>query len=133
MEYARTGNHISFYSCLKNKYQYLTKPSRFGSLVAHPDLDDMGRSQVRVRVIPKTLIMVLSAPQPVLVIMSLSKGNALALKMRSSYLTQWIYRQSWYNSKSWLSDKMKRYKNYGPLSVMMSAHSNHILSLSLKV
>ena len=34
------------------------------------------------------LLMVLTAPQPVLDIMSLSKGNALAIKR-------------WYNSKSW--------------------------------
>ena len=40
----------------------------------------MGRSRVRVRVIPKTLKMVLTAPHSVLVIMSLSKGNVLAIK-----------------------------------------------------
>ena len=39
----------------------------------------MGRSRGRVRVIPKTLRMVLTAPQPVLVILSLSNGNALAI------------------------------------------------------
>ena len=37
-------------------------------------------SQVRVWVIPKTLKMVITDPQPVLVIMSLSKGNGLAIK-----------------------------------------------------
>ena len=40
----------------------------------------MGRSRVRVSVIPKTLRMVLTAPQPVLVTMSLSKGNALTIE-----------------------------------------------------
>ena len=57
---------------------------------------------------------VLTAPQPVLVIMSLTKGNALALKRCSSYLIQWTSRQRWYNSKSWLSDEIKGYKTYGP-------------------
>ena len=53
------------------------KPSKFGSVVAHPDLD--GEVSVRVRVIPNTLEMVLTAPhKSVLVIMSLSKGNSLA-------------------------------------------------------
>ena len=68
----------------------------------------MGRSRVWVRVIPKTLKMVLTAPQPVLVIMSLIEGNALAIKRR---------RQRWYNSKSWLSYKMKGYKTYKLLSI----------------
>ena len=54
----------------------------------------------------------LTAPQPVLVIMSLSKENALAIKRRSLYLIQWTSRKRWYNSKSWLSDKIKGYKNY---------------------
>ena len=54
----------------------------------------MGRSHIRLRVTPKTLEMVLNAPQPVLVIMSLS----------CLYLIQWISRQRRYNSKSWLSD-----------------------------
>jgi hypothetical protein len=53
-------------------------PSGFGSVVAYADLD--GEVRVRVRVIPKTLKMVLTAPQPVLVIMSLSKRNTLAIK-----------------------------------------------------
>ena len=39
------------------------KPSRFGSVVAHTELDgNSGRSWVRLRVIPKTLKIVLSAP-----------------------------------------------------------------------
>ena len=70
----------------------------------------MGRSRVRVRVIPKFLEMVLTAPQPVLVILSLSKGNAL-------YLIQWTSRQRWYNSKTWMSDKIKGHKTYGPFKV----------------
>ena len=56
------------------------------------------RSRVRVRVITKTLKMVLTgAPQPVVVKMSFSKGNALAVKRHSSYLIQWSSRQRWYN------------------------------------
>ena len=38
------------------------------------------RSRVRVWVIPTTLKMVLTAPEPVLVILSVSKGNALAIE-----------------------------------------------------
>ena len=49
----------------------LIKPSRFGSVVVHLDLD--GEVSGSRWVIPKTLRMVLTAPQPVLVIMSLSK------------------------------------------------------------
>ena len=60
----------------------------------------MGRSRVRVQFIPMTLKMVLTAPQPEMVMMSLSIGNALAIKRRSSYLIQWSFRQRWYNSKS---------------------------------
>ena len=63
----------------------------------------------------KDLKMVLTALQPVLVIMSLSIVNALAIKRRSSYLIQWTSRQRWFNSKRWLSDKIKGYKTYGPL------------------
>ena len=47
------------------------QPSRFGSVVARLDLDR------EVWVIPKTLKRVLT--QPVMVIISLSKGNALAI------------------------------------------------------
>ena len=53
-------------------------------------------------------IVVLTAPQPVLVIMSLRKGNVLAIKRRSSYLIQWTSKQRWYYSKSWLSYKIKK-------------------------
>ena len=42
----------------------------------------------------------LTAPQPVLVIISLSKGNALAIIRCSSCLIQWTSRQRLYNSKS---------------------------------
>jgi hypothetical protein len=95
----------------------------------------MGRSQVRVQVISLTLKMVLTAPQPVLVIMSLSKGNALAIKRRSSFLIQWTSRQRWYNSKGWLSDKIKKgirltdlYKCLAfDMPLMMSAHLYLIL------
>ena len=57
--------HFSYNNC---------KPSKFGSEVAHLDLDgevsglSPGHNQ------DKTLKMVLTAPQPVLVIMSLIKG-----------------------------------------------------------
>ena len=59
---------------------YVQKPSRFGSVVAHPDLDGevAGSSPGHT----KDFKMVLTAPQPVLVIMSLSKGNASAIKRR---------------------------------------------------
>jgi hypothetical protein len=40
----------------------------------------MWGTQVRVQVIQKTLKMVLIAPYPVLVIISLRKGNVLAIK-----------------------------------------------------
>ena len=50
-----------------------------------------------------------TAPQPVLVIISLSKGNQLAKHRCNSYLIQQTFRQSWYNSKSWLSEKIKGY------------------------
>ena len=88
--------------------------SRFGSVVAHPDLDEDRTSQVPVWVIAKTIKMVIIAPQsqPVLVIMS--KRNALAIKSRSSYLIQQTFRQKWFNSRSWLSNKNKGYKTYGP-------------------
>ena len=56
----------------------------FYATINPADLVRMGSSWVRVRVIPKTLEMVLTATQPVLVKMSLSKGNALAMKRRSS-------------------------------------------------
>ena len=46
----------------------------------------MRRSRVRVRVIPKTVKMVLTVPQPVLVIICLSKGNALAIKRLIPYI-----------------------------------------------
>ena len=95
-------------------WPYVTfKPSRFGSVVAHLDLDGevLGSSLSHT----KDLKMVLSTPQPVLVIMSLSKGNAFTIKRRSSYLIQWTSRQRCYNSKSCLSDKIKGYKTYGPL------------------
>ena len=49
----------------------------------------MERSRVRVPVIPKTSNMALTAPQPVQVIMSLSKWNALVIKRRSSYIINW--------------------------------------------
>ena len=39
-------------------------PNRFGSVVAQPSRIWMGRSLVRVQVIPTTLNMVLTAPQP---------------------------------------------------------------------
>ena len=39
--------------------------------------------------------------------LSLSKGNAMAIKMRSSYLVKWTSKQRWCNSKSWLSDKIR--------------------------
>ena len=42
-------------------------------------------ASVRLQVILKTIKIVLIAPQPVLVIMSLSKGNALTIKRRNSY------------------------------------------------
>ena len=73
--------------------------SRFGSVEAHPDLDgevsglNMGHT--------KDFTRVHTDPQPVLVIMSWSKGNALAIKRRSSYLIQWTSRQRRYNSKNW--------------------------------
>ena len=57
----------------------------------------------------KDFKMELTTPQPVLVIMSLSKRNASAIKRRSSYLIQWTSRQRWYNSKSWLSFKPLTY------------------------
>ena len=75
----------------------------------------MGISQIQVLVIPKILKMVLTASYPVLVIMNFSKGNALAIKGRSSYLIQWTSRQRWYKSKSWLSDKIKGCKTFGLL------------------
>ena len=75
----------------------------------------MGRSRVRVGVIQNIFKMVLTAPQSVLVIISLSKENALSIKRRSSYLIQWTSRQRWYNSKSWLSDKIKVHKIYEPI------------------
>ena len=48
-------------------------PSRFGSVVAHPEL--VGEVSGSSPDIPKTLKMVLTDPQLVLVIMRLSKGN----------------------------------------------------------
>ena len=65
-------------------------------------------TEMYLHIFPKTLKMVFTAPQPVLVIMSLRKGNALAIKRRSSYHIQWTSRKWCYNSKSWLSDKIKR-------------------------
>ena len=83
------------------------------SAVAHMDLDGevSGSSPGH----NNDFKMVLTSPQTELVIMSLTKGNALAIKKRSSYLIQWISRQRCYNLKSWLSNKIKVYKTYGPL------------------
>ena len=58
-------------------------PSIFGSL--RSSTPGSGKSRVRLRVILKTIKMVITAPQPVLVIKSVGKGNALAIKRRSSY------------------------------------------------
>ena len=53
-------------------------PSRFGSVVAHPDLDweVLASSPGKTKI----LKMVIIAPQPVMVIMSFGKGNVLAIK-----------------------------------------------------
>ena len=68
--------------------------------LAHPDLN-IGRFWVRVRVLPKALKSVLTAPQPMLVIMSLINGNAYAINWRSSYLVQlWTSRQRLKNSRA---------------------------------
>ena len=80
------------------------KPSRFGSVVANSDLDGeyLGLSPGHT----KDFKNVLTAPQLMLVIMSLSKGNAFCLKRRSSLLIQLTSRQRLYDSRSWLSDKI---------------------------
>ena len=70
----------------------------------------MGRSRVQVQVIPKTLKIVPTAPQLVLIIMILSKGNALAIEK-----AQLIPYTMDLQTKSWLSDNKKWYKNYGSL------------------
>ena len=44
----------------------------------------------------------------------LSKANALAIKRRSSDQPQRTSIKRRYNSKSWLSDKIKEYKTYEP-------------------
>ena len=56
-------------------------------LLAHPNLDGevAGSSPGH----NKGFKMVLTAPQPVLVIITLSRGNAIAIERRSSYLIQW--------------------------------------------
>ena len=59
-----------------------TTPSRFGLIVAHTDLD--GEVSCSSPGHTKDFVMVPTAPQPVLVIMSLSNENALAIKRRSS-------------------------------------------------
>ena len=48
----------------------------------------MGRSRVQVGAISKTLKIVLTASQPVLVIISLGKGNALFIKKRINGIIQ---------------------------------------------
>ena len=79
---------------------------RFGTVGAHLDLDGevLGSSQGHIN----DLEIMLTAPQPVLIIMNVCKGKVLAIKRHSSYLKQWTSRQMWYNSKRWLSDKIKR-------------------------
>ena len=77
------------------------RPRRFGSVVAHRDLDREVFSSSHVWVTPKTSKMVLTGHQPVLVIMSLSKGNTLTIKRRSLNFIQWTSRQRWYDLKSW--------------------------------
>ena len=74
--------------------------SRFGSVVAHPDLDGevSGLSTSHTK--------------------DFKVGTyCLSLKRCSSYFIQWTSRQRWYNSKSWLSDKITGYKTYGLLYV----------------
>ena len=85
------------------------KPSIFVSVVVHTVLEGGG---VSGPVILKTLKMV---PIAVLVIMSSSKGNALNIKRRRSYLIKFTFRQRGYNSKSWFFDEIKGYMTYGPL------------------
>ena len=85
--------------------------SRFGSVVAHPDLDgefsfsNPGQTN-------KYSTKSSSSPQPVLVIMSLSTGNALAINRRHPYLMQWTYREKGHNEKSLLSNNIKGFKTY---------------------
>ena len=69
----------------------------------------MGRSRVRVRVILKTLKMVLTDSWPVLVTMSLSKGNALAIK--KAQLIPFTIDKGGIIQR----DKIKGYKTHGPL------------------
>ena len=59
--------------------------------------------------------MVITASHPVLVIMSLSEGNALAKKgaAHTSYNGP-PEKDCMYNSQGWLPDKIKCYKTYGP-------------------
>ena len=71
--------------------------SRFGSVVAHPDLDGEGSGSSPGHT--KKFKMILTAPQPVLVLMILSKGNALAIDRRSLYPIHWTSRQRWYKFK----------------------------------
>ena len=64
------------------------QPSIFGSVVAHPDLDGEVSGSSPGHTNKVTLKMVFTAPQPVLVLISLCKMNALGIKRWRSYLIQ---------------------------------------------
>ena len=90
------------------------EPSRFGSVVAHPDLNGevSGSSPGHTKDFRNgTYCSSTFAGNNELEY----KGNASAIKRHSSYLIQWTSRQRCYNLKSWLSDNIKGYKTYGPL------------------
>ena len=75
----------------------------------------MWRSRVRVWVITATLKMVLTAPQPMVVNISLSKGNALAIKGTAHTLYNRPPDKVGIIQKAGLSDKIKGHKTFGPL------------------
>ena len=80
-------------------------------LLAHPNLD--GEVSGTSTGHNKDFKIVLTAP-PVLVIITLSRGNAIAIKRRSSYLIQWTSpNRGGIIQRDGMVDKIQK-KTYGP-------------------
>jgi hypothetical protein len=87
---------------------------------------------VQVCIIPTNLIIAFSTPQPVLIIIRLSKENGLQIKSRS--LIYWNFGQRWNNLTSRLTNVIKameltyHHKCLASNISKMSANSNLIIS-----
>ena len=66
-----------------------------------------------IYILPTTLKRVITAPQPVIIIISLSKGNALAIKDSAYTFYNGTPQKGCVIQKYWLSDEIRRYQTYG--------------------